>query len=199
MIAELDRLVALSPPDLGALNAAVREVCPATVGLAPLPAEGPGGLVDPMVIEFAEQFSADVTGITGEQRAMFADVLGPKVFGATVLIFIADFVPRMRAGFAALGHDWRVEPVWDHDADPTAELLDGFVPAVGRMRALDPLTSESFGYVARASTTAGCASRCAREPRWTPGAPRGSTTRSTTTRTPNSPNGTRPRCVTSMR
>lgn len=142
MIAELDRLVAVSPPDLAALNAAVREACPATVGLSPLPAESPGGAVDPMVIEFAEQFSADVTGITGDQRAIFADILGPKVFGATVLIFIADFAPRMRAGFAALGHDWRPEPVWDHDADPAGELLDSFVPAVGRMRALDPLTSE---------------------------------------------------------
>ena len=36
MIAELDHLVALSPPDLAALNAAVREVCPATIGLPPL-------------------------------------------------------------------------------------------------------------------------------------------------------------------
>mgnify|MGYP000361318623 CR=1 FL=1 len=139
---ELDRLVALAPPDLADLDAAVRELCPATVGLPPLPAAGPGGPVDPMIIEFAEQFSTDVTGITAEQRAAFADALGPKVFSAAILIFVADFVPRVQAGLAALGRPWQPEPVWDHDTDPAAALLDGFVPAVGRMRDLDPLTSE---------------------------------------------------------
>ena len=84
----------------------------------------------------------NVTGISAEQRAAFADALGAKVFGAAVLIFVADFAPRMRAGFAALGQDWCPEPVWDHDTDPAAALLDGFVPAVGRMRHLDPVTSE---------------------------------------------------------
>ena len=142
MIAELDHLVALSPPDLAALNAAVREVCPATIGLPPLPADGSGGAVDPMVTEFAEQFSADVTGITADQRLAFVDALGAKVFGGTVLIFVADFAPRMRAGFAALGQEWQPDPVWDHETDPAAALLDGFVPAVGRMRHLDPVTSE---------------------------------------------------------
>ena len=38
---ELDRLVALAPPDLADLDAAVRELCPATVGLPPLPAAAP--------------------------------------------------------------------------------------------------------------------------------------------------------------
>ena len=142
MIEELDRLVALSPPGLSTVNAAVREVCAGTVGLPPLPAEA-GGCVDPMITEFAEQFSADVTGITGDQRAAYAEVLGAKTFGATLLIFIADFAPRMRAGFAALGLYWPAEPVaWDHDTDAVDYVLDAFVPAVGRMRALDPVTSE---------------------------------------------------------
>ena len=55
-------------------NAAVREVCATTIGLAPLPAESPGGAVDPMITEFAEQFSADVSGITAAQRAAYTDL-----------------------------------------------------------------------------------------------------------------------------
>ena len=31
---------------------------------------------------------------------------------------------------------------WDHDADPVDALLNGFVPAVARLRALDPVTTE---------------------------------------------------------
>lgn len=143
MIPELDRLVALSPPALSEMNADVREVCAEALGLKPLPAESSGGAVDPMLTEFAEQFSVDVTGITADQRRAYADVLGANVFGATVLIFIADFVPRMRAGLAALGLDSSAGPIdWDHDTDPADYVLDTFVPAVGRMRALDPVTSE---------------------------------------------------------
>ena len=31
---------------------------------------------------------------------------------------------------------------WDHDTDPIDALLNGFVPAVARLRALDPVTTE---------------------------------------------------------
>ena len=79
MLDELNRLVAISPPELADVNAAVREVCASTLGLPPLPAESTGGAVDPMVTEFAEQFSADVSVISGAQRAAFTDLLGRKV------------------------------------------------------------------------------------------------------------------------
>jgi alkylhydroperoxidase family enzyme len=140
---ELTRLVAISPPGLADVNAAVREVCASTIGLPPLPAESTGGAVDPMVTEFAEQFSADVSVISDAQRAAFTDLLGPKVFGVAMMIFIADFVPRVRAGLSSLGVDWGSEPAeWDHDTDPANHLLDEFLPAIGRMRELDPVTSE---------------------------------------------------------
>lgn len=143
LLTELTHLVALSPPKLADINADVREVCASTLGLPPLPAETRGGCVDPMVTEFAEQFSADVTGINNAQRAAFSDLLGPAVFTVTTLIYIADFVPRMRAGLGALGVDWPdVAVAWDHDTNPADYVLDTFIPAVGRMRALDPVTSE---------------------------------------------------------
>lgn len=140
---ELMHLVAVSPPKLADVNAAVREVCASTLGLAPLPAETRGGAVDPMVTEFAEQFSIDVTGINDAQRAAFSDLLGPDVFPVATLIYVADFVPRMRAGLAALGVDWVTDDVvWDHETNPADYVLDTFVPSVGRMRGLDPVTSE---------------------------------------------------------
>jgi hypothetical protein len=140
---ELTHLVAVSPPQLADINAAVREVCASALGLPPLPTETSGGAVDPMVTEFAEQFSIDVTGISAAQRAAFADLLGRDVFTVATLIYVADFVPRMRAGLTALGVDWPAGPVsWDHDTNPGDYLLDSFVPAVGRMRELDPVTSE---------------------------------------------------------
>lgn len=140
---ELTGLVAMSPPRLADINAAVREVCASALGLAPLPTETRGGAVDPMVTEFAEQFSVDVTGINTAQRAAFCDLLGADVFTVATLIYVADFVPRMRAGLCALGVDWPDGPVaWNHETNPGDHLLDTFVPAVGRMRALDPVTSE---------------------------------------------------------
>ncbi|MGA5535562.1 carboxymuconolactone decarboxylase family protein [Mycolicibacterium nivoides] len=143
VLSELTGLVAVSPPRLAEINAAVREVCASTLGLPPLPAETSGGAVDPMVTEFAEQFSTDVTGINNAQRAAFSDFLGRDVFTVTTLIYVADFVPRMRAGLTSLGVDWPAGPVdWDHDTNPSDYLLDTFVPAVGRMRELDPVTSE---------------------------------------------------------
>lgn len=143
VLEELTHLVAVSPPKLADVNAAVREVCALTLGLPPLPAETRGGAVDPMVTEFAEQFSIDVTGINNAQRAAFSDLLGPDVFTVATLIYVADFVPRMRAGLAALGVDWGTgDVVWDHQTHPADYVLDTFVPAVGRMRALDPVTSE---------------------------------------------------------
>ncbi|OBF35011.1 hypothetical protein A5719_25160 [Mycolicibacterium peregrinum] len=143
LLNELTHLVALSPPKLADINADVREVCASTLSLPPVPAETRGGAVDPMVTEFAEQFSIDVTGITTAQRAAFSDLLGSDVFTVATLIYVADFVPRMRAGLTALGVDWPEGPVvWDHETNPADYVLDTFIPAVGRMRALDPVTSE---------------------------------------------------------
>jgi alkylhydroperoxidase family enzyme len=71
--------------------------------------------------------------------------LGDNAFRAVVAIFIADFVPRVWAGLAALGMGKPGNggtPDWDHDTDPIDALLNGFVPAVARLRTIDPVTTE---------------------------------------------------------
>ncbi|BBX62279.1 hypothetical protein MSAS_14530 [Mycobacterium saskatchewanense] len=147
----LTRLVELSPGD-GRVSALVRQVCAQTMSLPPLPAPveagEPESQAEAVIAEFAEQFSADVSAITGEQRSRLFKELGNSTFGVVVLMFIADFVPRVRAGFEALGVGaehlgWVGGPiVWDHTTEPSGLLFDDFLPAVARMRSLDPVTSE---------------------------------------------------------
>jgi alkylhydroperoxidase family enzyme len=145
---ELKALVALAPGD-GRLNALVRRTCATTLGLPPLPAEvkveAPGSEAEAVVAEFAEQFSVDVSVIGDELRGRLGSALGADVLCIAVLVFVADYVPRVRAGLQALGMavPWADGPVdWDHDSDPADVLFSQFLPGVARMRGLDPVTSE---------------------------------------------------------
>ncbi|WP_156687998.1 carboxymuconolactone decarboxylase family protein [Mycobacterium sp. Marseille-P9652] len=147
----LTRLVGLSPGD-GRASALVRRVCAQTLSLPPLPAPvevgEPESEAEAAIAEFAEQFSADVSAITGKHRSRLWKALGDSMFGVVVLMYIADFVPRVRAGLEALGvgseHlDWVNGPIsWDHMSDPSDLVFNDFLPAVARMRDLDPVTSE---------------------------------------------------------
>ncbi|SPM31808.1 carboxymuconolactone decarboxylase family protein [Mycobacterium terramassiliense] len=147
----LTQLVALSPGD-GRLAGLVRRVCAQTLSLPPLPSavevSGPESEAEAVVAEFAEQFSVDVSAITGEQRKRLWKQLGDSTFSVVTQIYIADFVPRVRAGLEALGFGsehlgWVNGPVaWDHGTEPSDLVFNDFLPAVARMRALDPVTAE---------------------------------------------------------
>ena len=143
---DLTRLVALSPGD-GRLTALARSVCAQTLGLPALPFEAEPA-TDGVVAEFAEQFSIDVSTISGEQRSKLWKTLGDSTFGAVVQMYIADFVPRVRAGLEALGVGdeylgWVTGPVvWDHATDPSDLVFNTFLPTVARLRELDALTAE---------------------------------------------------------
>ena len=151
---QLTRLVALSPrpPAAERIAALVRRVCAQTLSLPPLPSPvevgAPESEAEAVVAEFAEQFSADVSAITGEQRSRLIKHLGDSAFGVVVLMYIADFVPRVRAGLEALGVGseylgWVNGAVaWDQTTEPSGPVFNDFLPAVARMRALDPVTAE---------------------------------------------------------
>ena len=148
---ELTRLVALSPGD-GRTTALIRRVCAQTLELPALPAEaevsGPGSDAEAVIADFAEQFSIDVSTIGAEQRSKLWKVLGDSTFSTVVQMYIADFVPRVRAGLQALGVGdeylgWTVGPVaWDHATDPSDIVFNDFLPTVARQRELDALTAE---------------------------------------------------------
>jgi alkylhydroperoxidase family enzyme len=148
---QLTRLVALSPDD-GRIAALVRRVCAQTLSLPPLPASvevgEPQTEAEAVVAEFAEQFSVDVSAITAEQRRRLVKQLGDRTFSVVVQMYLADFIPRVRAGLEALGVGseylgWVSGPIeWDHATDPSDPVFNDFLLAVARMRALDPVTSE---------------------------------------------------------
>ncbi len=148
---ELTRLVALSPGD-GRTTALIRRTCAQTLGLPALPAQvevsGPESDDESVVADFAEQFSIDVSTIGAGQRAGLWKVLGNSTFSTVVQMYIADFVPRVRAGLEALGVgdeylEWTAGPVqWDHDTDPSGIVFNDFLPTVARLRQLDALTAE---------------------------------------------------------
>jgi alkylhydroperoxidase family enzyme len=141
-------LVAMSSGD-AELDTRIRLTCGRALSLPPLPVEvdliNGAAERDLVVTAFAEQFAVDVSGIGENQRTKFVNVLGKNVFRVVVAIFVADFVPRVWAGFEALrmgkpGNGGAVP--WDHETDPIEALLNDFVPAVARLRALDPVTTE---------------------------------------------------------
>lgn len=144
----LAELVALSSGDSRA-DTVLRLTCGRALSLPPLPI--PVDLTDgrsdeeAVLAAFAEQFSTDVTGVGDNQRQCFLNAFGDRAFRVVVAVFIADFVPRVWAGCDALGLGKPgvvSEVSWDADGDPVEKLLGGFVPAVARLRELDPVTTE---------------------------------------------------------
>ncbi len=145
---ELGRILALAPRDFSRINGLVRRTCAEKLSLPPLPAEvsvdGSGDGAEAVLVEFAEQFSVDVSSIGDDLRDRFTSALGNSAFPAVVLTYIADFLPRVRAGLEALGLPlpWSDPVDWDHDSDLGDVLFNRFLPGVARLRALDPLTTE---------------------------------------------------------
>ena len=95
-------------------------------------------------MEFAEQFSVDVSSIGDDLRVRFTSALGNSALPAVMLTYFADFLPRVRAGFEALGRrvPWNEAPEWDHDSDLGDLLFNEFQPGVALLGELDPLTTE---------------------------------------------------------
>ncbi|UXA11655.1 carboxymuconolactone decarboxylase family protein [Mycobacterium sp. SMC-8] len=127
----------------------IRLTCGRALSLPPLPP--PVDLADEhtehdaVLVAFAEQFTVDVTGIGDNQRQRFLKTFGDNAFRAVVAIYVADFLPRVWAGCDALGigkPGWRAEIQLDTQTDPVGAVLGGFVPAVARLRELDPVTTE---------------------------------------------------------
>jgi len=144
----LARLVALAPPEHARITSLVRRTCATTLSLRPQPTEievaGPAGEAESVAVEFAEQFSADVSAISDDLRGRFTSALGRAVLPAVVLTYFADYLPRVRSGFDALGlpAPWDGPIAWDHESDLGEVLFNTFQPAVARLRELDPLTTE---------------------------------------------------------
>ena len=147
--AELTKLVVQSPAGQQRLVGLVRATCATALQLTPLPAEDPVHRAETdtekVVVDFAEQFSVDVSAVSDAQRAALTAALGAATFGAMVQMFVADFLPRVRNGLEVLGLPvpWvPAEPLWDTGIDAADVVFNRLLPGVARLRALDPVTSE---------------------------------------------------------
>lgn len=144
----LERLAALTPPAHVRITSLVRRTCAETLSLPPLPTEidvdEPDGEAEAVAVEFAEQFSADASSVGDDLRGRFMSALGGAALPAVMLTYFADYLPRVRAGFDALGlpAPWSDTVEWDHESDLGDVLFNTFQPSVARLAELDPLTTE---------------------------------------------------------
>ena len=145
----LSRLTMQSPVEQQRLIGLIRARCADAVSLSPLPSELAAAQseseIESVVIDFAEQFSIDVSVITDAQRAALTEALGRGAFGAVMQMYVADFLPRVAAGLTALGLpvDWiSPESRWDTGTDASDVVFNHLLPGIARLRSLDPVTTE---------------------------------------------------------
>lgn len=143
------QLVVQSPAGQQRLLGLIRSTCAGALSLPALPSVAavaqPESESESVAADFAGQFSVDVSGITDDQRAQLTAVLGKTAFPAVVQMFIADFLPRVRAGYLALGLpvDWLpAASQWDPGVDASDIVFNHVLPGVARLRDIDPVTTE---------------------------------------------------------
>lgn len=147
--AELNSLVVQSPAGQQRLVGLIRSTCATALQLTPLPSEvvvtHPESDTEKVVVDFAEQFSVDVSSVSDAQRAALTGALGATTFAVATQMFVADFLPRVCTALGILGLPvpWLPEePAWDADIDATDVVFNRMLPGIARLRALDPVTSE---------------------------------------------------------
>ncbi len=122
---------------------------PGPAGGAPRPADTLTA-PDRTLLDFALQFSIDVSSITDGQRSDVFRLLGDQAATFTAVVFVMDFVPRTRAALDALAGAGRADPGPSPEVDPRSgstdtpiwDALGRFIREVLRLDALDPITSE---------------------------------------------------------
>ncbi|MFB9314281.1 carboxymuconolactone decarboxylase family protein [Nocardioides plantarum] len=143
--AALGRLVSLWPEQVDEEQlAAIRSVTAEGLGLTPLstPPTSSSAGPDPAVMAFAEQFAVDVSVLDDELRTDWCAALGPATYDATLVAWVADYVPRVRVTLDAL---FGADSWFDEALSPArhARLVrDDYLREVALLRSLDPVTTE---------------------------------------------------------
>ena len=144
--------------DMARLTASV---CAGQHGLEPLPAPDgrpahgwtgrdgsdwralPGlGERERVTLEFAQQFTVDVSAVTDAGRRDLFHHWGGGAASVAAVIFAMDFLPRASAALAALDVPVTARVVPSDPARGIWEALDGLIRTVPRLEGLDPVTSE---------------------------------------------------------
>jgi alkylhydroperoxidase family enzyme len=129
-------------PDRMAL---VRTVTAEGLGLTPLPSPDLPRAPDPRdlpVLEFAEQFAVDVSRVDDGLRHRWSRAFRDAVLDATVVVYVAEWVPRLRATLDAI---FGADPWPEVELETTTRaygLMDEFVRSVARLDRVDAVTTE---------------------------------------------------------
>lgn len=97
---------------------------------------------DPAIAEFADQFALDVSATDPAQRAAFLAATGDGAFAEVQRIYAADITARAQHALDGLFGPSAWDGVADPVADDTWNLIEDFLAAVARLRALDPTLTE---------------------------------------------------------
>jgi alkylhydroperoxidase family enzyme len=100
-----------------------------------------------VALEFAVQFSLDVSSISGELRSGLLDRVGGDAANFVAAVFVIDFLPRTYAALDALVDPGPARAADQPEHRPPAAMgiwnaFDAFIRAVPALDALDPVTSE---------------------------------------------------------
>lgn len=144
--AALASVVPMRPFDVGeATFGALRTITAGALGLTSLSAareQRMNGVPEPGLVAFAEQFAVDVSRIDEGLREAWSAATGKAAYSAVLVVYVADFVPRLRAALDALfGADEWFEPPVSVVSDPWS-VLDDFLSQVARLSVIDATTTE---------------------------------------------------------
>jgi alkylhydroperoxidase family enzyme len=96
-------------------------------------------------LAFAEQFCIDVASLDDDSRDAMTAALGASAFDYVQALYVFDYIPRVRAVLAEVAGPLDRAPRKPLTADTDDGIwpaVDAFLRSVGRLRALDPVTSE---------------------------------------------------------
>ena len=98
-----------------------------------------------IALSFTSQFCLDVAALDELTRVEMTEALGAGAFDFVQAVFVFDYAPRVRAVLAAVtdaSGDATDRAATEDAPGSLWDALEAFLRAVGRLRQLDPVTSE---------------------------------------------------------
>ncbi|OYD66713.1 carboxymuconolactone decarboxylase family protein [Rhodococcus sp. OK302] len=131
--------------DPGVLGGLARQTCADALSLSALPVPPQvEEIADSIALDFAEQFSIDVSSVDAGLRMALLNEMGSGAKEFVFGVYVADWIPRLlrilEMLFGPSKMQWQTVPAWG-EFDLSVESAV-FARNVARLRILDPVTTE---------------------------------------------------------
>ncbi|RZL21393.1 MAG: carboxymuconolactone decarboxylase family protein [Rhodococcus sp. (in: high G+C Gram-positive bacteria)] len=129
----------------GVLDAQVRSTCAEALSLRALPLPPTTGSArESVALDFAEQFSVDVSNVDSSLRGALLNELGSQAKEFVFAVYVADWFPRLLHALDLLFRPSTMQWPPPQDWRETELSVDSaeFSRSVARLRVLDPVTTE---------------------------------------------------------